>query len=261
MRRQLLLQKMGTGNGVVERLRARTQAVANPCLRSLRYRVLRLMPSASAVRLTFQRCRSSCCCSTLRSALSRATRPGMSSAATASPLTRHGPLSASTIVGDADHAIGAQHRGGAQHIAQLPQVARPGVAEQLVQRVFADAHVVLAALLAQQGADQFGLVAALAQRRQVQHHAIEAVVQVLTELAGGHHLHQVAVAGADHVQFQRHRPVAARGGGTLCSSSTRSSRVCSGMSPISSRNRVPPLACSSLPWRPSRAASVNAPRA
>ena len=44
------------------------------------------------------------------------------------------------------------------------------------------------------------------------------------------------------------------------SASTRSNRVCngSGMSPISSRNRVPPLACSKRPrWR--RCAPVNAP--
>ena len=97
----------------------------------------------------------------------------------------------------------SQQRRRAQHVGQLAQVARPGVGGE--QRHHLGRHRYGAVcggrvmLGAQQPLHDHRQVRALAQRRQSHHQAVQSIVQVVTELAVGHHGAQVAVRGADHV--------------------------------------------------------------
>ncbi len=65
------------------------------------------------------------------------------------------------------------------------------------------------AFVAQQSLDQFGLVAAVAQQRQMQGDAVEAIVQVFAEFAVRDHLADIAVRRADDVQIDWNRLIAA----------------------------------------------------
>ena len=91
---------------------------------------------------------------------------------------------------------------------------------------------------------------ALAQARQAQADHVQAVEEVLAERALAHALLEVLVRGGDDAHVGLDLLVAADAV-EVPSESTRSRRVCSsgGMSPISSRNSVPPSACSKRPRR------------
>ena len=86
-------------------------------------------------------------------------------------------------------------------VLQLADVARPLVLLQRGERPRLDVgHVAVVLLIVQveKMSDQFrDVLAALAQRRQVDRHDVEPVVQVLAEPAGGGFGQQVAVAGGD----------------------------------------------------------------
>ncbi|EDO26491.1 predicted protein, partial [Nematostella vectensis] len=101
-------------------------------------------------------------------------------------------------LGVADHAVFTQRAEGTQHIAQLAHIARPRIGEQRLAGRIIKPHRLPARLFGQEEIQQRLLVAALTQRRQFDHQAIQAIEQVLTKLAAGHSLVQVAVAGADH---------------------------------------------------------------
>ena len=149
-------------------------------------------------------------------------------------------------------------------VLQLPHVARPGVAHQHLLRLGLDAFdrlaVLLGRLLEEVVDQQRDVLAALAQRRDVDRHALDAEVQVLAELLVGDHLVEVAVGRADQAHVDVDRLVATRGARPRRSPARAAAwPACSwGMSPISSRNSVPPSACSKRPSRSVRA-SVNAP--
>ena len=85
----------------------------------------------------------------------------------------------------------------------------------------------------------------------VELHHVQAVVQVLAELARGDALLELAVRGRDDAHVDRRSRRCEPTGRTSRSSSARSSFTCSasGMSPISSRNSVPPSAAWNRPRR------------
>jgi hypothetical protein len=63
----------------------------------------------------------------------------------------------------------------------------------------------VAASFSQTLLDQPFEVAALAQRRQRQHRAVEAEIQIFPELPGLHQIDQIAMRGGDDADIQRHR--------------------------------------------------------
>ena len=98
-------------------------------------------------------------------------------------------------------------------MVQLPQIARPCVRLEERHHIRRDARhragcgqPVVCHLRAQQAGHHHGEVRALPQRRQPHHQAIQAVVQIGTEAALGHHVAQVAVGGADDVHVHVHLP-------------------------------------------------------
>ena len=84
---------------------------------------------------------------------------------------------------------GGHHDGPLDVILQLADVARPVVLLQRRQRPRVDVGhvaVVLFIVEVEEMSDQFGdVLAAIAQRRQVDRHDVEPVVQVFAEPAGG----------------------------------------------------------------------------
>jgi hypothetical protein len=97
-------------------------------------------------------------------------------------------------------SLGEQHR-ALDGVAQLAHVPGPGVALERRQRVPGDALDLLAELLIEQldvvGDQQANVVAPLSQRRQRHRHHVEAVEQVLAELALLHFLLQGSVRGGN----------------------------------------------------------------
>ena len=164
-----------------------------------------------------------------------------------------------------DH-LGRRHHGQpVADVLQLAHVAGKVERAQLLQRRVGNAlglHAELLGALLQEMAREHGHVfAALAQRRQAQADHVEAVEQVLAEHAFLDALLQVLVGGGDHAHIGLARRCGRRRGRNGRRDSTRSRRVCrsNGMSPISSRNSVPPSACSKRPRR-MVCAPVKAPR-
>ena len=155
-------------------------------------------------------------------------------------------------------------RGAADAVLQLPHVARPAMRRDGFRRVASRAAQPPAELLRVAGQEPAGqqqrVAAALAQRRDAHGHGVQTVEQVAAEAAVLRLLLQRLVGGRHHahVDLDRPRPPTRS---TTWSCRKRSILACSasGRSPISSRNRVPPLAASILPttWR---TAPVKAPR-
>ncbi|MNQ70303.1 hypothetical protein D3C85_849360 [compost metagenome] len=96
-----------------------------------------------------------------------------------------------------DSSFLAQCRQRPQHIAQLPHVARPGKPQQCLARRRVDQYRFSVGFFGQQKIEQLRFVTAIAQRRQRDFQAIEAVIQILAEAAVLHPLQQIAVRGAD----------------------------------------------------------------
>ncbi|MNM92377.1 hypothetical protein D3C81_1047090 [compost metagenome] len=92
-----------------------------------------------------------------------------------------------------------------QHVAHLPNVARPGEVEQCLPRPGLDIDRFSLRLLTQQKVQQLRLVTALAHRRQCHFQAIQPVIQVLAETALLHPFQQVTVGSADNAHVDRLR--------------------------------------------------------
>ena len=107
-----------------------------------------------------------------------------------------------------DRILVGQHDGAVEHVAELPHVARPAVGEQLGPGRVGQAQVgpaVQAAEMIEEEIDQQAdVVAAVAQRRQVQLEHAEPVVQVLAEPLVADVLLQVLIRGGDHADVDAH---------------------------------------------------------
>ena len=104
------------------------------------------------------------------------------------------------VLGQEFNALADQH-GLLHRVLQLADIARPGERLQGRHRFGADVEEVLAKLGVEaggHGARQGGdILHPFAQRRQVERHHVEPVVQVLAKLALAHGFFQVPVAGHD----------------------------------------------------------------
>ena len=142
----------------------------------------------------------------------------------------------------------------AQHVGELAQVSRPVMRKQGRPRCRVDpvGRAVFLLDAPKHLVDQPAEILAFAQCRQGYGGCVQAVIEVLAEAALFDQIGEVAVGG----------PTGPEGGPALTSrrqlpvisfsDKTRNSRLCrpSGMSPISSRNSVPPLASSMRPRLP-----------
>ena len=139
----------------------------------------------------------------------------------------------------------------AHQILELADIARPVIALEPLdgRRLEALRRQTLLLGDAEEMAHEVGnVLEPLAQRRQPQRHDVQPVEQILAEQALVDLLLQVAIGGGDDADIGL---IGVRPPTVVYSPScsTRSSRVCAsiGMSPISSRNSVPPSACSNRP--------------
>ena len=150
-------------------------------------------------------------------------------------------------------------------VLELPDVAGPVVLadrDQRVGREALDLAAVLLGVLGEQGlGDDEHVVAALAQRRQVEVDHVEAVVEVLAEVAGLRSRSSRSRLVAATTRMSTFSGLVSPTLSTTRSCSARSSFTCrlSGSSPISSRNSVPLSASWNLPGRVAMA-PVKAPR-
>ena len=146
-----------------------------------------------------------------------------------------------------------QGHGALDHVAQLADVARPGVGQQLLGDAgsespgtcfFAPVGEVLDEVLRQEQ----DVGPARAERRQVDLDDVDAEVEILAEAPFLDGRLQVAVRGGKS-RTSKATSCSPPTGRTLLSSSARSSFGCmaSGMSPISSSSSVPPSACTKRP--------------
>ena len=106
------------------------------------------------------------------------------------------------------------HQGGLlQHVAQLADVAGPAMARQQLERIGVEALVRQAAaprdVVGQRLDQRLEVAHALAQRGQADGQHVEAVVQVGTEGARGHHRGQLAAGGRDDAHVDALHVVAA----------------------------------------------------
>ena len=105
-------------------------------------------------------------------------------------------------VTDAEPARSGQHHRPLNDVLELPHVARIGVLAQGQKRVLREPHDLLCGLLGLHLEEVVGegrdVAGPLAEGRQPDHHHVDAVVEVLAELAGGHELLERLVAGQDH---------------------------------------------------------------
>jgi len=160
---------------------------------------------------------------------------------------------------DTDQRAVTQCNQGTQHRAQLPHIARPGERQQCLTRAGIERYRLLPGFLGQQKIQQLRLITALAQRRQADFEAIESVVQIFTKAAGLHTLQQITVGGADDSHVYRLGLAADGHHQAILQHPQEPGLQSQGMSPISSRNNVPPSACCSLPRMPSLRAPVKLP--
>ena len=171
--------------------------------------------------------------------------------------------SSSAITVLADRVLGVEHGQAPHEVLELADVAGPGMrlqphhrlGRQRLQRQAVGLRPRQEML--RQGRD---VVDPLAQRRQAHGHHVQPIEQILAEQALADHQPQVAMAGGDDPDVGADRVDGRRPATNSPCCSTRSSRVwaSSGMSPISSRNSVPPSACSNRPGAPGAGAGERA---
>jgi hypothetical protein len=183
---------------------------------SLRYSVLRLISSSRATPLRFHSWRWSTCSNARRSALSsvfRLASPGDSGAGILARRRVQVGCDGLVFGRQVAHAQAirlAQRDHAAQQVTQLAHIAGPALLFKQEQqaRIELD-EAVLIAFLGRQMAYQCAAVGALAQRRQRERHALQAVIQVFAELAQRDLFRQVAVGGADQADVEFDRRLAA----------------------------------------------------
>ncbi len=164
-----------------------------------------------------------------------------------------------------DQRVFGQHNRALNHVLQLAHVARPAIAqERLARRLVkpADLFSGLARDAGQKVLRQIeNVLRSIAQRRQVNLHAVQAVVEILAEGAVAETRLEILVGGRHHPHGARSSRCVPAEPPDLPSCSTRRSLAWSAgaSSAISSRKIVPPSASTKMPERSPRA-SVNAPR-
>src|SRR5213594_539444 len=175
---------------------------------SLANTVLRCTPSRRAARLMFHPTRSSTRKMYWRSNCSIASRRGgpVSSA-------RRGPVSGNaTSSGTSELDDGAPREDDrtVQHVLQLAHVARPVVARQHLERArrhAAHVAVALARRLTHEVLDQVrDVLPPLAERRHADRHDVQAIVEVLAELARPHRGSEIHVGCGAHAHVDRDGP-------------------------------------------------------
>ena len=161
-------------------------------------------------------------------------------------------------------APGREHGGLLDDVAELANVAGPGVAASARERGASIAFVGRpsrsARRTARQRRERRYVLRALAQRWQHDLDHAQPVVEVLAEAPRLHLVLEVAVGRGDdaHVDCDRRRAADALERCVLAARAAASPASRSGMSPISSRKSVPPAAASKRPTRRA-SAPVNAP--
>src|SRR6266478_2915089 len=149
-------------------------------------------------------------------------------------------------------------------ILELAHIARPIVLHQnrldFVRDVVHAPSAVLHVFQYEMMDDRWNVLHMFAQRRSLDGKHFQPVVKVPSKLAGRDGSPEMAIRGGDDSNIDGYRPLTADSV-QLSISSTRSSFVWveSAISPISSRNNVPPDACSNFPFC-CLTAPVNDPR-
>ena len=236
-------------------------SIANQCTRAagLRYSVWRLMPSWRAACETLPR---ALCSAWSMAALESSCR--LSTAAAGNrpgggqpwqPADKGGAAVCSACTMSSPRCFPAQGVFALASMAQavrnagvLAQVARAGVGGQALRQVRRHLHGVgqtcSVARSASSCSRQGGEVGALAQGGQLHRQAVEAVVQIVPEAPLLGRLRQLAMRGADEAKIHRHGVACAHGrhAAVLQHAQQAGLQGGSGMSPISSRNNVPPWA-------------------
>ena len=118
-------------------------------------------------------------------------------------------------LGDGELRPVGQHDGAEHGVLELAHVAGPGIAGQQLERLLGDAGDATAFLGGEAREEVHGevrhVLEALAQRRHPDREHVEAVVEVLAELAVLDQLDHVAVGGGDQAEVDLHRPLGADG--------------------------------------------------
>src|SRR5208283_3108109 len=106
----------------------------------------------------------------------------------------------------AEQIARSENNGALNNVFELANVARPGVALQQFERLGLDAfHGLLedGGIMAQEVMrDDGDILEALLERRRLDAHDVDAVVEVLAELAFGHELGEILVSGEDEPRAQ-----------------------------------------------------------
>ena len=168
-------------------------------------------------------------------------------------------------VGQADLGPVGEDRRPLDGVAQLAEVARPGVAGQRLAGLGREAGQPPAGLAGEEASRwsaRSRMSARCAERGQRQLDHVEPVEQVLAERARGDRRLQVAVGRRDEPDVGRRGSSSRRPARTSAPGGTAGAwaGAAAGRSPTSSRNSVPPSAAATLPAA-SRTAPVKAPRA
>src|SRR6266536_6386180 len=102
---------------------------------------------------------------------------------------------------DAEHLSGAEYNGALEHVFELPDIARPMIALEHRHRVRRhSSHVfaeLLAELLEEMGDEERDVLAAVAQRRELDRNHVQAIEEILAEDTFLHRALEVTVGGGD----------------------------------------------------------------
>jgi len=155
-------------------------------------------------------------------------------------------------VGHLQGAFGVKSGHAVQAVLQLADVAWPVVGEERRQKLFAKTELGQAQgmpAIQEVIDEQRDVLFVFAQGRQVNHHHVEAIEEVLAKTAGGDLRLEVAMGGGHdaEITLRQCKAPTARNSPSWMS---RSSLTCisSGRSPISSKKAVPPSASSTSPF-------------
>src|SRR5687768_9758332 len=106
----------------------------------------------------------------------------------------------------------AYRQGGADHIAQFPDVAWPAIGQQLLERIDLDSRGPAVARFGREKlADQPLLVGAQRERREFERDAVEPIVEVFAKFPARDHPPQILVRSADDPQVDLERGLRAEG--------------------------------------------------
>ncbi len=109
-----------------------------------------------------------------------------------------------------NNPIIANRQSVAQRVAKLPDITGPGKFGQNLHGAVIDLQLVGTAfrLKDQHIIDQTHNIRTLPQRRQLEGYPVEAIIKIFPEFTAGHHVQDISVSGADHVQIYWNRRLA-----------------------------------------------------